>query len=188
MRIPAKSSRRRWIAGCARRAVRKNISTRVRWMLAIGWALLAATAYAEKVTVDANPSAPFGSYKTYGWTNGTPAPNPLAEQGIHSMVAAQLAARGLAESNTPDMFVATHAVTAQHPQLIVNGFDWGLGGTASVETYTVGTLVVDLYDAHTKQMVWRGVATDSGSDKPEKNTQRIDKALGKMFSKYPPGV
>ena len=157
-------------------------------MLAIAWALLAATAYAEKVTVDANPSAPFGSYKSYGWTNGTPAPNPLAEQGIHSMVAAQLAARGLAESNTPDMFVATHTVTAQHPQPIVNGFDWGLGGTASVETYTMGTLIVDIYDARTKQMVWRGVAVDSVSDKPEKNASRINKALEKMFSKYPPGA
>ena len=157
-------------------------------MLAIAGALLAATAYAQKVTTDANPSAPFGSYKSYGWTNGTPAPNPRTEQGIHSMVGAQLAARGLAESNTPDMFVATHAVTAQQPQLIVNGFDWALGGTASVETYTVGTLVVDIYDARTKQMVWRGVAADSISDKPEKHASRINKALEKMFSKYPPGA
>jgi len=188
MRLPVKSSRRRWIAGCARRAVQTNTSTQVRWLLAIAGALLAATAYAQKVTVDANPSAPFGSYKTYGWTDGTPVSNPLAEQRIHGMVNAQLAARGLAESNTPDLFVATHTVTAQHPQLIVNGFGWDLGGTASVDTYTVGTLIVDLYDAHTKQMVWRGVATDSVSDKPEKNTQRIDKALGKMFSKYPPGA
>lgn len=168
--------------------VRKNISTQVRWLLAIACALLAATAYAQKVTTDSNRSAPFGSYKTYAWTDGTPAPNPLAEQRIHGLVGAQLAARGLAESNTPDLFVATHVVTAQHPQLVVNGFGWGLGGTASVETYTVGTLVVDLYDGRTKQMVWRGVATDSLGDKPEKNTKRIDKALGKMFSKYPPGV
>jgi len=57
-----------------------------------------------------------------------------------------------------------------------------------VETYAMGTLVVDLYDAHTRQMVWRGVATDSVSDKPEKDTQRITKALQKMFAKYPPGV
>ena len=52
----------------------------------------------------------------------------------------------------------------------------------------MGTLVVDLYDAHTRQMVWRGVATDSVSDKPQKNTPRINKALQKMFAKYPPGV
>jgi hypothetical protein len=45
-----------------------------------------------------------------------------------------------------------------------------------------------LYDAHTRQMVWRGVATDSVSDKPQKNTPRINKALQKMFAKYPPGV
>jgi hypothetical protein len=34
-------------------------------------------------------------------------------------------------------------------------------------------------------MVWRGVATDSVSDKPQKNAQRINKALEKMFAKYP---
>jgi len=48
--------------------------------------------------------------------------------------------------------------------------------------------VVAVSYTHTRQMVWRGVATDSVSDKPEKDTQRITKALQKMFAKYPPGV
>lgn len=34
-------------------------------------------------------------------------------------------------------------------------------------------------------MVWRGVATDSVSDKPQKNTDRIKKALDKMFAQHP---
>ena len=161
---------------------------KIRIFAVVACVLLAAAVYAQKVTTDSNPSAPFGSYGRYAWTDGTPAPNPLVEQHIHAMVNAELAWRGLTESNTPDLYVATHAVTQQHPQLIVNGFGWGSGPAASVETYAMGTLVVDLYDAHTRQMVWRGVATDSVSDKPEKDTQRINKALQKMFAKYPPGV
>jgi hypothetical protein len=30
------------------------------------------------------------------------------------------------------------------------------------------------------------VATDTASDKPSKNTSKIDKALNKMFERYPP--
>jgi hypothetical protein len=159
---------------------------KVRILIPMACVLLATIAYAQKVTFDSNPSAPFGSYKTYAWTQGTPASESLMEQRIHAGVAAQLAAKGLTPTDaTPDLFVATHAVTQDHPQLVVNGFGWGLGGTASVENYTVGTLVVDLYDAKTRQMVWRGVATDSVSDKPQKNAERINKALEKMFAKYP---
>jgi len=161
---------------------------KIRILAVVACVLLAAAVYAQKVTMDSNRSAPFGSYGRFAWADGTPAPNPLVEQRIHAMVNAELAWRGLTESNTPDLYVATHAVTPQHPQLIVNGFGWDPGAAASVETYAMGTLVVDLYDAHTRQMVWRGVATDSVSDKPEKNTQRINKALQKMFAKYPPGV
>jgi len=161
---------------------------KIRIFAVIACVLLAAAVYAQKVTTDSNPSAPFGSYGRFAWADGTPAPNPVVEQRVHAMVNAELAWRGLTESNTPDLYVATHAVTQQHPQLIVNGFGWGPGAAASVETYAVGTLVVDLYDAHTRQMVWRGVATDSVSDKPQKNTPRINKALQKMFAKYPPGV
>lgn len=34
--------------------------------------------------------------------------------------------------------------------------------------------------------MWRGSATDSVSDKPEKEAQKIEKAVGKMFEKFPP--
>lgn len=161
---------------------------KIRIFAVIACVLLAAAVHAQKVTTDSNPSAPFGSYGRFAWADGTPAPNPLVEQRVHTMVNAELAWRGLTESNTPDLYVATHAVTQQHPQLIVNGFGGGPGTAAAVETYAIGTLVVDLYDAHTRQIVWRGVATDSVSDRPEKNAQRISKALQKMFAKYPPGV
>ena len=53
--------------------------------------------------------------------------------------------------------------------------------------YTDGSLIVDLYDASTKKMVWRGVATATApvSNKPEENAEKIDKALMKLFAHYP---
>ena len=90
------------------------------------------------------------------------------------------------------MIVATHVTTKERKELVPNGFAygpwWGGGyGAASVETYIDGTLIVDLYDASTKKMVWRGVATATASDKPSKNAAKMNKALDKMFEKFPIG-
>jgi hypothetical protein len=62
-------------------------------------------------------------------------------------------------------------------------------GTATTTTseYTVGTLVVDIFDAKSKQLVFRGAAQDELSDKPEKNVKKLDKAANKMFKDFPPG-
>ena len=153
---------------------------------------MAAVVYAQKVTTDSAPGAPFGTYRTFAWTPGTPSPVSLTEQAIHAGVNAQLQAKGLTQVDaSPDLYVATHVTTQQVPELIANGFGpwWGYGGgMATVQTYTKGTLVVDLYDASTKKMVWRGVATDTMSSKPSKNNAKLDKALAKMFQRYPPGL
>jgi hypothetical protein len=59
---------------------------------------------------------------------------------------------------------------------------------ATVNQYVtnVGTLVVDIDDGKTKQLLWLGAAKGTLSDKPEKNSQKIDKAVTKMFKQYPP--
>jgi len=159
---------------------------------AVVTALSASVAGAQTVNTDADPSAPFSTYKTYAWTTGTPALESLGEQRIRSAVDAQMAAKGfrVATDSTPDVYIATHVLTQKEPQLIANGFGpWAFGGgfgTIDVNTLVQGTLVVDMYDANTKKMVWRGVATDTVSEKPSKNTARINKALAKMFRRYPP--
>ncbi len=58
--------------------------------------------------------------------------------------------------------------------------------TTQVRTYQMGTLVVDLWDAQAKQLVWRGVASDTISDNPQQNEKKIDKAAEEMFKRYPP--
>ena len=71
------------------------------------------------------------------------------------------------------------------------GWYWGgMGGmgtsTTQVRTYTVGTLIVDIWDIKAKQLIWRGIASDSLSDNPQKNQEKAAKALAKIFEKYPP--
>lgn len=85
-----------------------------------------------------------------------------------------------------------------------NGFGpgWGYGGwgggyggwggwdggpaITQVEQIPVGTLVVDLYDAHTKRLVFRGVSSTDVSSHADTNTRRLNISIDKMFQKFPP--
>lgn len=154
--------------------------------------LLPALAHAQKVNTDFDPNVDFSAFKTYAWTKGTPSPNPIGEQRIQDAVNKALQAKGLKlVTDAPDVVVATHAVGKEEKELVTTGFGgpyrWGGGmGTASVNTYIQGTLAVDIYNAQTKKLAWRGVGTDTMSDKAEKNAEKVNKAVEKMFKAYPP--
>ena len=59
--------------------------------------------------------------------------------------------------------------------------------TTTAYEYTVGTLVVDIFNAKSKELVFRGTASDELSDKVEKNVKKLEKATTKMFKDFPPG-
>ena len=65
---------------------------------------------------------------------------------------------------------------------------WGGAGgsTTLVRDYKVGSVVVDIFDANTKQAVWRGSATDALSDNPNANAKATEEAVTKMFKNFPP--
>ena len=58
--------------------------------------------------------------------------------------------------------------------------------TTYVEDYKVGTAVVDIFDADTKQAIWHGTATDALTDNSTKNAEATVQAMTKMFAKFPP--
>ena len=58
-----------------------------------------------------------------------------------------------------------------------------------IETYTDGTVVVNLVDARTKQVVWEGEVPDVlplPVSNPTGATKKIDTAVARLFTKYPP--
>jgi len=159
--------------------------------------LLPAVAFAQKVNVDFDPAADFGKFKTYAWVQGTPSPNPLGEQRIHDEVDKRMAAAGFTKAAAnPSVAIATHLVTKEEKEVITTGYGYGggyyrYGGgmgttTSQVNSYTTGTLVLDMYDAGTKKLAWRGTGTDTASDKADKNAKKVQKALDKMFKQSPP--
>jgi hypothetical protein len=63
----------------------------------------------------------------------------------------------------------------------------GMGGaTTYVQDYKVGTLVVDIFDAKTKEAIWHGFASDALSDNARENAKATEQAVEKMFSTFPP--
>jgi hypothetical protein len=51
-----------------------------------------------------------------------------------------------------------------------------------------GTLVVDMYDPTTKQLIWTGRASKAlnPSGNQEKDMERLNKAMAKLLKNYPP--
>ena len=158
--------------------------------------LVATSALAQKITTESAPKASFASYKTFMWIKEPKVGDPLLKQRIIDDVTAQLRAKGWQPvSQGADIAVAAHMATQTEKTLntFYDGFGggWRWGGrfgsaTTTVNTYEEGTLIVDLFDAKTKEAVWRGTATQEVSNNPEKQSKNIDKAAEKLFSKFPP--
>jgi hypothetical protein len=158
--------------------------------------ILAAAAYAE-VKTDYDRAANFTRYKTFSWEK-VETSDPLWVSRIKNSVSAALAAKGwtLVDSGG-DVAVLAMEVTKEHQTLNTyydqfgGGWRWGGGfgdATTTTETYKVGTLVVDLFDASTKGLIWRGSASDTLSSKSDKNIKALDKSVQQLFEHFPPGA
>jgi hypothetical protein len=168
----------------------------------VGIALLFATAsFAEQVKTDYDRSADFSQYKTYSWQK-VQTQDPLWAGRIKDAVNAALAAKGWTQVASGGQVAIVAMETTQNQQTLNTLYDgfgggWGwrrFGGggfgdaTTTTENYKVGTLVVDLFDANSKNLIWRGSASDTLSDKSEKNIKNLDKGVQKMFDHFPPGA
>src|SRR6266404_2615188 len=150
--------------------------------------LLACVSFAQHVKTDYDHSANFGQYKTYTWKK-VQTKDPLLVDRIKSAVNSALTAKGWTEvpsGGDAEVFAIETTQNQQTLDTFYNGFG-GLGdATTTVETYKVGTLVVDLFDAKTEKLIWRSSSTDTLSDKADKNTKNLGKGVNKMFQHFPP--
>jgi hypothetical protein len=118
---------------------------------------------------------------------------------IKSAVNAALATKGWTQVDSGgDVSVVAMEVTST--QQTLNTFYDGLGGgwgwrrfgggfgeaTTTTDTYKVGTVVVDLFDTKTKELIWRGSSSGTLSNNSDKNIKNLDKGVDKMFKHFPP--
>jgi hypothetical protein len=165
---------------------------------AVGVALLGSIAIAQTVTYDFDRGANFARYKTYAWTRGSELADQLNHARVVRSIEGQLALKGLTKvdpNGRPDLLVAYH--TSFEKNLQINAWSSGYGaprfgglrsGTATTQQVVTGTLVVDMLDAASQSIVWRGMASGelSGAVKPEVREKKVNKATEKLFKNYPP--
>ena len=164
---------------------------------------LALSAQAQKPQIQWNNKYAFDAVDTFAWQD-TPdtsleEQNPFMHSLIKNTIEAELATSGLTEVEAnPDVWVNYHASTTTEVQLRTDSYGYSIGGygmagwgyygmaagpvsstTRAVE-YTKGTLVVDIWDAASKELVWRGTVSDTLPDNIQKAEKLVVKAIGKM--------
>jgi hypothetical protein len=176
-----------------------NLKTKgrvTRFLMLVGVGLLAGTVLsAQDVRYNFMPGTDFAKYHTYKWVTieGGSHPNQIVDQEIKQAVDSQLAAKGLTKTDNDkaDLYVGYQIAVDQEKQwnaFGMGGARWGGMGSATSSTISNGTLVLDLYDPSTKQLVWTGNATKTldPSSNQEKNQKNLDKAMAKLLKNYPP--
>ena len=171
--------------------------------IAAALSLLGTAAVAQDVKRDFDKDANFAAIKTFDVKIGTSWNNQISEKRVTEEISQSLVEKGWQRVDAnPDALVLLHGATEKQKNL--NTFYSGMGGyggygyrgwggmgmgsaTTTVSEYLVGTLVVDIFDAKTKQLMYRGTASDELSDKPEKNQKKLAKASDKLFKDFPPG-
>jgi len=166
----------------------------------IGMVLFAGKASAQQVKTDYDRAANFAQYKTYSWEH-VKTQDPLNVDRIKNSVSAALAAKGWSQVDSGgDVSIVAMEITRSQQTLntFYDGFGGGWGwrrfggggfgeATTTTDTYKVGTVVVDLFDRKTKQLIWRGASSDTLSNNSDKNIKNLDKGVDKMFKHFPPG-
>jgi hypothetical protein len=55
----------------------------------------------------------------------------------------------------------------------------------SISQYTEGTVIVDVINPESRDLLWRGTATAALGDDPAENTRQLQKAAAAVIGKFP---
>ncbi len=160
--------------------------------------LLAAVAGAcstLKTSVDWDHKADFSKYKSWSWKSTGDIRDPIWSRRVEDVLEDTLAARGLKKlKDGGDLWGVVHARFSVNEQVNTYsagwGYGWGWGGpmVTTVTPIPVGSMIIDLVDVRTKELVWRGTASaelETGVSN-EHREENLRKVLAGLFANYPP--
>src|SRR5215472_17846661 len=157
-----------------------------------------------KVKFDYDRQGNFASYKTYTWLpprilkkSGIDEGDDVVAPFIKRAVNREMTRRGFTEAPDGQVQISAWAFADAVPNvdaLIYPGYGLGPGGVPAINIgappTTIGrynksgTVFVNLIDASTKKSIWWAIGS---GDLPKKSQlkDKVDKAVGEMFEKYP---
>ncbi len=161
-----------------------------------------------RVTSDWDPAVDFSQFQTFAILDeGGQARNRLTDQRVRAAIVADLSSKGFRHVDTPDaadLAIGFQVTTDERTSYQTVHSGWGSagfgrrrshwGGTVGISTttqwnYTVGTLVIAVFQARDKELVWEasGSRTKNPSSSPEQSEQRINEAVREIMQDFPPG-
>lgn len=160
---------------------------------------------------DYDPAADFSRLKTYAWMAAREGAvqdprldSSLLESRVQGAVDVELGTKGYAPETVgaqADFLVGYFATLDKKVDVsVMNDYYgygpgpgwrygyWGGPSSVYVDEYEEGTLILDIVDAKTKKLLWRGSATDRVdlSSSPERKQERIRDAVRRILATFPP--
>jgi len=153
----------------------------------------------SQVFTDYDRSSAIDQYQTFGWlpasnieTRNNPLfYNELNDKRIKSAVAAQLESRNYKYSDKPELLVHYHIIIDDKTIVRTDPYGYYYGPywmrtQVNVYQYREGTLIIDLMDAETNSLVWRGWITSFlKNHDPERMEESISTSVRMIFAQYP---
>jgi hypothetical protein len=151
-----------------------------------------AFAAGQQVSVNYNHSQSFSGYHTYAWgsNNNNQIQNSILAQVAQQDIDTAMQGKGftkVTEAQKPDLILTASGGMRQQTSYSawgMRGIGGGMGGITPQQNVEA-TLIVDLYDAKTQSLVWRGIGQDTLSNNGNKNQQITQNAINKMFKQWP---
>ena len=146
--------------------------------------------------VDYDHTINWSQFHTFALAEGTKDPETFTQKRIEDGITQSLQSKGwtVATSN-PDVLVYSHVVLSSEKQwnaTSMGGFGYrggmGMGGmaTATQTNIPIGTIIIDMVNPKTHEMIWRGTAQDQVSGTGADRGQ-VQQAMQELFKNFPPG-
>lgn len=159
-----------------------------------GLVALSTTACAYGVMLSNIDQSARVSTTTFFMLDGASSGSPDVDRQIKRDIREALADKGMIETSRDEgkaVVIANVATPAKQSRDAFysgwGGWHWrqGADGSDGAESYTVGTLVVDVFDARTKALLWSASAPHAIPDKARGEARATEKAVAKMFTTFP---
>lgn len=165
--------------------------------------LFTACSSSIKVTTDYDKGTDFSTYKTFMFVKEVAdiPMNDLNKNRLLTTIEKELNAKGLVKSDEPDIIVDIQLSTRQEQSATTHssyyggygrrGYGRGGGfGTSytSIDTYVVGTVIINLVDNKENTLVWQGVGEGTIDFDAKNREAMMEKNIAKILYGYPPVV
>jgi len=170
-------------------------------LTAVAWVSAGCSGVPLTAGADYEPGYDFAQYTSFTWDDPDPRPtgdprldgNPFFVHRLHAAIHWELSMRGIVEhASGPALSVHHHVSVRDRVEVFeadrAAGYTSEYGEGTQVIQYEEGTFLVDIADARTNAVLWRGWAqldVTRALDDPDVMKEQIDQSIAKMFESFP---